>query len=94
MIDCWYSLMNSRLLFGVASNPVLPAEVLRNSTRPEYQILHFSSDIMRVRPVCFGNGGTWKPTRLNECFKFGKYVPGGHFNPHIDGPWVPRYPGP
>ena len=41
--------------------------------------------------MCFGNEGTWKPTRLNECFKFGKYLPGGHFSPHIDGPWVPRY---
>ena len=30
-------------------------------------------DILRIRPVGFGNQGTWKPRRLNECFKFGKY---------------------
>ena len=30
-------------------------------------------DIVRIRPVGFGNEGTWKPHRLNECFKFGKY---------------------
>ncbi|KAL6059672.1 Fe2OG dioxygenase domain-containing protein [Balamuthia mandrillaris] len=47
-------------------------------------------DVLRIRPVGFGNEGTWKPTRLNECFKFSKYSPGGHFSPHLDGPWVPR----
>jgi hypothetical protein len=33
-------------------------------------------DIVRIRPVGFGNEGTWKPHRLNECFKFGKYQTG------------------
>ena len=36
-------------------------------------------DILRVRPMCFGNGGTWKSIKLNECFKFGKYYSSGHF---------------
>jgi hypothetical protein len=43
------------------------------------------SDVIRVRPMCFGNGGTWKPSRLNECFKFGKYQQKQHFGTHIDG---------
>ena len=30
-------------------------------------------EVIRVRPVGFGNEGTWKPFRLNECCKFGKY---------------------
>jgi len=47
-------------------------------------------DILRVRPIGFGNGGIWKPVRLNECFKFGRYQEGTFFSPHIDGPWVPR----
>jgi hypothetical protein len=43
------------------------------------------NDTLRVRPMCFGNGGTWKPVRLNECFKFGKYQKKQHFGTHIDG---------
>ena len=30
-------------------------------------------EVIRVRPIGFGNEGTWKPFRLNECCKFGKY---------------------
>lgn len=30
-------------------------------------------EVIRIRPVGFGNEGTWKPFRLNECCKFGKY---------------------
>ena len=30
-------------------------------------------EVIRVRPVGFGNEGTWKPFRLNECCKFGRY---------------------
>ena len=30
-------------------------------------------EVVRVRPIGFGNEGTWKPFRLNECCKFGKY---------------------
>ena len=30
-------------------------------------------EVIRIRPVGFGNEGTWKPVRLNECCKFGKY---------------------
>ncbi|XP_064395912.1 uncharacterized protein LOC135342948 isoform X2 [Halichondria panicea] len=48
------------------------------------------NEVFRVRPIGFGNEGTWKPFRLNECCKFGRYKAGGHFSPHIDGPWVPR----
>ena len=31
------------------------------------------SEVIRIRPIGFGNEGTWKPFRLNECCKFGKY---------------------
>ena len=30
-------------------------------------------EVIRIRPIGFGNKGTWKPFRLNECCKFGKY---------------------
>ena len=30
-------------------------------------------EVIRVRPIGFGNEGTWKPFRLNECCKFGRY---------------------
>ena len=30
-------------------------------------------EVICIRPVGFGNEGTWKPFRLNECCKFGKY---------------------
>ena len=48
------------------------------------------ADALRIRPIGFGNEGVWVPIRLNECFKFSRYQKGGHFQPHIDGPWVPR----
>ena len=48
------------------------------------------NDVIRVRPIGFGNEGTWRPIRLNECIKIVKYTSGGHFTPHFDGPWVPR----
>ena len=48
------------------------------------------NDVIRIRPIGFGNEGTWRPIRLNECFKIMKYTSGGHFTPHFDGPWVPR----
>lgn len=44
-------------------------------------------DVFRIKPMGHGNMGTWLPYRLNECIKMGKYVTGGHFNSHIDGPW-------
>ncbi|KAI6647682.1 hypothetical protein LOD99_8647 [Oopsacas minuta] len=47
-------------------------------------------DVIRIRPIGFGNEGTWRPIRLNECIKIMKYTSGGHFTPHFDGPWVPR----
>jgi hypothetical protein len=65
-------------------------ESLADSLWNRIRIMLNRSDIIRVRPMCFGNGGTWKPTRLNECFKFNRYKAGGHFSPHLDGPWVPR----
>lgn len=30
-------------------------------------------EVIRVRPIGFGNEGTWRPFRLNECCKFGRY---------------------
>jgi hypothetical protein len=48
-------------------------------------------DIFRTIPIGFGNSGTWKPVRLNECIKFSKYMSGTFFSPHIDGPWVPKW---
>ena len=47
-------------------------------------------DSFGVRPVGFGNAGTWAPSRLNECFKLTRYAAGARFAPHLDGPWVPR----
>ena len=47
-------------------------------------------DVIRIRPIGFGNEGSWRPIRLNECIKIMKYSSGGHFTPHFDGPWVPR----
>src|SRR4051794_1678021 len=67
-----------------------PPFLLQQTKKITQQKKNTRKDVMRVRPMCFGNGGTWKPIRLNECFKFGRYPRGGHFAPHIDGPWVPR----
>lgn len=30
-------------------------------------------EVVCIRPVGFGNEGTWRPVRLNECCKFEKY---------------------
>ena len=30
-------------------------------------------EVIYIRPVGFGNEGTWEPSRLNEICKFGKY---------------------
>jgi hypothetical protein len=46
--------------------------------------------VLFVKPVGFGNSGCWRPLRFNECLKISKYLPGQHFAPHMDGPWVPR----
>jgi hypothetical protein len=32
--------------------------------------------------------GHWKPIGLNDCWRMSKYVPGGHFGPHFDGPYI------
>jgi hypothetical protein len=32
--------------------------------------------------------GHWKPYGLNNCWRLSKYVPGGHFGPHFDGPYI------
>lgn len=48
-------------------------------------------DIFRLIPIGFGNEGTWRPYRVNECIKFSKYLSGNYFLPHIDGPWVPNF---
>eukprot|EP01091_Cochliopodium_minus_P016899 TRINITY_DN6476_c0_g1_i1.p1 TRINITY_DN6476_c0_g1~~TRINITY_DN6476_c0_g1_i1.p1 ORF type:complete len:1102 (-),score=264.92 TRINITY_DN6476_c0_g1_i1:14-3127(-) len=46
-------------------------------------------DLLLIKPVGFGNEGTWKVRGLNQCFKFSKYEEGACFQGHIDGPWVP-----
>lgn len=46
------------------------------------------SDAVGV-PMGPGTEGVWLPVGLNECLKFARYYPGGHFSAHIDGPWVP-----
>ncbi|ELR23082.1 uncharacterized protein ACA1_361190 [Acanthamoeba castellanii str. Neff] len=46
------------------------------------------SDAVGV-PMGPGTEGVWLPVGLNECLKFARYHPGGHFSAHIDGPWVP-----
>ncbi len=47
-------------------------------------------DVLFIQPTGFGNQGVWRPSGLNACLKFGKYVEGQLFAPHYDGPWVPR----
>lgn len=32
--------------------------------------------------------GHWKPIGLNDCWRMSKYVPGGHFGSHFDGPYI------
>eukprot|EP00049_Salpingoeca_infusionum_P005511 m.93018 g.93018 ORF g.93018 m.93018 type:complete len:791 (+) comp12994_c0_seq3:163-2535(+) len=51
---------------------------------------HLETECISVRPCGFGNEGVWVPIRLNECIKFGRYLPGEKFAPHVDGPWIPR----
>lgn len=50
-----------------------------------------TENVIRTHPLGFGNAGTWKPIGLNACFKFGKYIEGRYFSPHIDGPWIPSW---
>src|SRR4051812_49197221 len=38
-----------------------------------------------------GTEGVWVPRAVNECLKIGRYSPGCHFSPHIDGPWVRHF---
>jgi len=33
----------------------------------------------------FGTQGCWKIESMNECWRFCRYYPGGHFAPHLDG---------
>eukprot|EP01091_Cochliopodium_minus_P009855 TRINITY_DN2520_c0_g1_i1.p1 TRINITY_DN2520_c0_g1~~TRINITY_DN2520_c0_g1_i1.p1 ORF type:complete len:550 (-),score=139.63 TRINITY_DN2520_c0_g1_i1:318-1967(-) len=61
------------------------AEILWERMKPCFD----ENDFVCVRPMGFGNQGIWKPVRLNECFKFGRYKKGNHFSGHIDGPWIP-----
>jgi len=69
---------------------IILSDSLANSLWKRLEGTLTRSDV-QIRPMGFGNGGLWRPSRLNECFKFGKYTKGGSFNKHIDGPWVPRH---
>ena len=44
---------------------------------------------LQWQPMGSGGDGLWLPSALNECIKFGRYRPGCHFSPHVDGPWAP-----
>ncbi|EGC35404.1 hypothetical protein DICPUDRAFT_152270 [Dictyostelium purpureum] len=46
--------------------------------------LFLSDDLEGVRPYGFDQGGIWIPVGLDNCFTFGKYLPGGRFKPHYD----------
>lgn len=35
-----------------------------------------------------GCKGTWSPRGCNDCFRFCRYQPGGHFSPHVDGEFI------
>jgi prolyl 4-hydroxylase len=41
-------------------------------------------------PLCFGQGGVWRPAGVNPVLKVMRYRPGGTFADHRDGPWIPR----
>lgn len=43
-----------------------------------------------IKPMDFDNEGIWYPVRVNECFKFSKYLKGSFFKPHIDGLHLPH----
>eukprot|EP00730_Choanoeca_flexa_P004328 TRINITY_DN11660_c1_g5_i2.p1 TRINITY_DN11660_c1_g5~~TRINITY_DN11660_c1_g5_i2.p1 ORF type:complete len:751 (+),score=154.65 TRINITY_DN11660_c1_g5_i2:79-2331(+) len=74
---------NSRLL--VLSNEFADAIFAR------IQPLLTAKEVVQVIPVGFGNYGTWLPLRVNECIKFGRYESKQSFQPHVDGPWIPRH---
>lgn len=40
-------------------------------------------EVVHILPMGFGNDGVWLPSRLNECFKFGRYEAEQAFAPHI-----------
>ncbi len=43
-------------------------------------------------PYGFGVSGKWKPIRINECFRFNKYIgPSVGFKPHRDSLYVESY---
>ncbi|KAF2068406.1 hypothetical protein CYY_010267 [Polysphondylium violaceum] len=42
------------------------------------------SDLEGIRPYGFDQKGIWIPVGLDDCFTFGKYLPGGRFKPHYD----------
>ena len=44
---------------------------------------------LQWQPMGSGGDGLWLPCAMNECIKFGRYRPGCHFSPHVDGPWAP-----
>ena len=46
------------------------------------------SDLSRVKPYGFDNGGTWIPIGINECMRFNKYSNGTFFKPHTDAQFI------
>eukprot|EP01084_Bolivina_argentea_P159147 277208_1 len=45
-------------------------------------------DIENIRPFGFGNDGIWRPTHINEVFRFTKYRNNDYFKIHRDGAYV------
>eukprot|EP01084_Bolivina_argentea_P149794 261645_1 len=46
------------------------------------------NDIDNILPFGFGQNGIWRPTHINECFRFTKYSNGNQFKSHRDGGYV------
>jgi len=42
------------------------------------------TDLENIRPYGFDQKGIWIPVGLDDCYTFGKYLPGGRFKPHYD----------
>ena len=45
-------------------------------------------DIHNIRPFGIATNGVWVPSGINNCLRFSKYSPGGHFKKHRDGGFV------
>lgn len=45
-------------------------------------------DIHNIKPYGIATDGVWVPSGINDCIRFSKYYPGGHFKKHRDGGFV------